>query len=369
MCLMLTAAPMVKVPPPSSRIRAHHPHRASRALGLGYVPLLDSAPLIVAHELGFFEREGVSVNLRRQPGWASLRDKMLYGTLQAANAPAGCLYAINAGAAPAAGRCLSAFVTSAQGNAITLARRLHDRGIRSVDDLRAEVRARGSVQLTFGIVSPHSSHAHLLRLFLQRGGMEPDKDVRVVVLPPQQMVDSLAAGHIDGFCAGEPWNTFAVREGLGWIAADSGSLAPLHPEKVFLVHEALANDRHDEHMGLLRGLQQACQYCAEPNNRDVLIKLMLRWVFVDIPEKVLAASFDSPLAPIFSHPGLHAPTPEKARWVLAELRRHQLASATASDAELLSGFREDLYELLPSDELPLSAVVGGPETVGALSRH
>ena len=310
---------------------------------IGFLSLLDAAPLVAAHELGLFEAEGLATTLRRQPGWATIRDKILYGAIDAAHAPGGFLYAINAGATPNVGRCVSAFVLSAQGNAITISRRLHDRGIRHAADISAEARARRPEVLTLGIVSQHSSHAHLLRGWLQRGGVDYRNDVRIVVLPPQQMVASLAAGHIDGFCAGEPWNTLAVSEGYGWIAADSGALTPLHPEKILLVHEDFARDQPEAHLRLLRAQREACGWCADPSNRTALAKLLLRWAFVDVPEKVLLRSLSGPLAPVFDGPELHAPTEDKARWILGEMRQHGLLPASADDVELLASFRADLY--------------------------
>ncbi len=322
--------------------------RTGRLLRIGYVPLLDSAPLVVAHGLGFFEREGLATTLLRQPGWACVRDKMLYGEIDAAHAPAGFLFAINAGATSNVGRCLTAFIMSAQGNGITLSREQADRGVRDVKDLAAEVKARRSSVMTLGIVSKHSSHAHLLRAWLQQGGIDPDKDVRIVVLPPQQMVVSLAAGHLDGFCAGEPWNTRAVSEGCGWVVTTSSELAPMHPEKVLLVHEDFAQQHHQEHMGLLRAQQAACHWCAQPENRDMLVRLLARWVFLDMPEKLLREALSGPMAPIFEAPGLHEPSADKAGWVLGEMRRQRLLPTAIKDGELLECFRLDLHAQMNS---------------------
>ena len=318
--------------------------RTGRVLRIGYVPLLDSAPLVVAHGLGFFAREGLATTLRRQPGWACVRDKMLYGEIDAAHAPAGFLFAINAGATPNVGRCVTGFVMSAQGNAITLSKRLHARGLRDAKDLAAEARARRAEPVTFGIVSRHSSHAPLLRGWLEGGGMDPDKDVRIVVLPPQQMVASLAAGHLDGFCAGEPWNSLAVSEGHGWVVAGSASLAPMHPEKVLLVHEDFSQQHHDEHLGLLRAQLAACDWCADPKNRATLAKLLARQVFFDLSEKLLQQALGGEYTPIFSAPGLHDPSADKAGWVLGQMRRHQLLPKGVSDQALLTSFRTDLFQ-------------------------
>jgi ABC-type nitrate/sulfonate/bicarbonate transport system substrate-binding protein len=317
--------------------------RTGRVLRIGYVPLLDCAPLVVAHGLGFFEKEGLATQLCRQPGWACVRDKMLYGALDAAHAPIGFLFAINAGATPNVGQCVSAFVLSAQGNAVTLSTALYERGIREVKDLEAEIRARRDHRITLGIVSHHSSHAHLLRAWLLQGGLDPEKDTRIVILPPQQMVEGLRAGHLDGFCAGEPWNTYAVHEGIGWIAADSSHLAPMHPEKVLLVHEDFALQHHEEHMSLLRAQRAACDWCADPGNRPELASFLRRWVFTDLPEKVITQALASELCPVFGGADLHAPTHQKAQWVMTQMRRHRLLPLRSNEAELVQGFRPDLF--------------------------
>ena len=116
--------------------------RNTSLLRVGFVPLLDCAPLIAAVDLGICERHGLRVRLLRQPGWANVRDHVIFGELDAAHAPAGLLLAINAGLAPVPARCLTAFVFNEQGNAITLSKRLYNKGIRDLSDLALEAKQR-----------------------------------------------------------------------------------------------------------------------------------------------------------------------------------------------------------------------------------
>jgi len=314
-------------------------------LRIGYVPLLDSAPILVAHHLGMFEDEGLTTILQRQPGWACVRDKMLYGELDAANAPAGILFAINAGVTSNVGRCVTAFVTSAQGNGITLSSDLRARGILDLADLKSLIRKGNSRKLVLGVVSRFSSHAHLLTGWLRKGGIG-DEEARIVVLPPQQMVTCLATGHIDGFCAGEPWNSLAVEEGSGWVAADSAALAPMHPEKVLLVHEDFARARHEEHMAMLRALKEACLWCGEEENRPEMAELLRTGIFHDIPRTLIEGFLAGPLAPVFSAEGLHEPSLDKAGWILSEMRRAAMLPEGAADQEMLACFRADIFKLM-----------------------
>ena len=329
------------------------PPRAQRPLRIGYLPLLDSAPLVVAHSLGFFEREGLATALCRQPGWACVRDKMLYGEIDAAQAPAGFLFAINAGATPNVGRCLTAFVISAQGNGIVLSKRLADFGICDLATFAIELRNRHKGGFTLGIVSRHSSHAHLLRGWLQAGGIDPEKEVRIVVLPPQQMVISLSAGHIDGFCAGEPWNSLAVSERSGWVVADSATLAPMHPEKVLMVHEDFAREAarrtHEPVARAGSGLRVVRGPGQPPCSRQTAGAMGVCRAFGKAAPEISFRPIGARV--LRAKPPCSLPA-DKARWVLGELRRHKLLPTTISDAKLLANFRTDLYDSMRKDLIP-----------------
>ena len=321
--------------------------RGHYTLRVGYVPLLDCAPLIAAVELGICERHRLNIKLMRQPGWANVRDNVIFGELDAAHAPAGLLLAINAGLAPVPAHCVTAFVFSQQGNAITLSKRLYDRGIRDLADLAQETRHRREGEmLTLGVVSRYSTHAHLLRQWLRQGGIKPDQDARIVILPPAQMAQSLAAGHVDGFCVGEPWNTVAVAEGDGWLAGHSSTLAPGHPEKVLMVRRDFAEQRDAEHLALVASLFEAAAWCADPANRNELAAMLHREAFPGLTPKLLVRSLSSEDAPIFHGPDLHRPAPEKASWLVDEMLRHGLLTASAAvDTHPLEAFRPDIFDL------------------------
>ena len=315
-------------------------------LRIGFVPLVDCAPLAVAQELGYFHAEGVRVRPLRQPGWASVRDKLLFNELDGAHAPAGLVFAINSGLGSIQSRCLAAFVLNHQGNAITLSQRLHERGVRDRGDLLSEARARARYQpLTFGVVSRHSTHHHLLRQWLMDGGLRPGQDARIVIQPPQQMARGLEAGYLDGFCAGEPWDTLSVRRGLGWIAATSTELAPAHPEKVLAVRENIPFQRPAEHRSLLRALHRAAAWCDRPENRPELARILGAPAWLDLPADLLEASLRGPDFIQFHRPDVNEPTLEKARWLVGEMTRHELlpASTRPGDDSLVRSFRPDLY--------------------------
>jgi ABC-type nitrate/sulfonate/bicarbonate transport system substrate-binding protein len=257
-------------------------------LRLGFVPLTDCAPLVMAQELGLFKKFGLRVQLSRELGWATVRDKIVHGELAAAHALAAMPLAASLGLGSVACECLTALVLNQHGNAITLSQELWKRGVRDGKTLREEIhRTRREKVFTFGIVFPFSSHRQLFRNWLSAHGIDPERDVRFVVVPPPQMVANLKAGHLDGFCVGEPWNSLAVHARTGWIAATSVELDPGHPEKVLMVRGDFAAKRSSEHLALVAALREACEFCDQPENHAHIAATLARPEFVGVPEEIL----------------------------------------------------------------------------------
>src|SRR5437773_1373784 len=230
----------------------------ARVLRVGFLALTDAAPFAVAEELGFFARRGLRVELSREIGWATIREKIIYGELDAAHAPAPMLWSAQLGLGCPACDVLTALVLSVNGNAITLSRALWEAGVRDQVTLRdyARTRVRARTPVTLGVVFPFSSHHLVLRDWLVAAGLDLERDVRIVVVPPAQMFRNLYAGTIDGYCAGEPWNTLAVSEGVGWCPTWSAALQPSHVEKVVMVTRRFAETSPAEHAALLRALAE-----------------------------------------------------------------------------------------------------------------
>ncbi len=338
----------------------------AQSLRIGFLSLTDAAPFIVAQELGHFARHDLRVTLSREIGWATIREKIIYGELDAAHAPAPMLWSVQLGLGCPACEVLTAFVLNLNGNGITLSRELWDAGVRDGATLREHARARRTrPPLTFGVVFPFSSHHLLLRDWLRAAGLEPERDVRVVVVPPAQMFRNLAAHTIDGFCSGEPWNTLAVREGAGWCPTWSAALRPGHVEKVMMVTRRFAEQRSREHAGLVRALAEAAAWCDEPQHRERLAEILAAAPYLNLPSRVIAPAllgrFDCGNARVESVPDFHifhrgeanVPTVEKAEELQRALGAAGLLPAlTAKDPELPRRlFREDLHrELLPPNQ-------------------
>lgn len=333
--------------------------RVPRRLRLGYVPLIDAAPLVVAQEKGLFARYDLRVELSREPGWATIRDKVIYGEIDAAHAVAGLPFAATLGLGSIVCECVTALVLNLHGNAITLSRDLYDRGVRDAKSLKQLIdRERGEKTYTFGVVHPFSSHNFLLRQWLRGGRIDPDKDVHIVVVPPPQLFANLRAGNIDGYCVGEPWNSVAVRANVGWCVTTSAELAPNHPEKVLMVKREFAEQHVEEHVRLVAALLEACAFCDHPDHREELVALLSRSTYLNLPvqnlRQSLVTSFDCgfgrtrPVSDflVFHRHGANEPSLDKAAWVINHIIHSGLASQPDGTVRNTANkvFRTDLFE-------------------------
>ncbi len=316
---------------------------------IGFIPLTDCAPLLVARRLDLFRRHGVRVELSCEVGWATIREKLLYGQVDAAHAIAGLALAMRLGLSTPPCRVVAPFVFNLHGNAITLGRDLWNRGVRDAASLKKLIRSTTSRRFTFGTVSRYSSHYFMLRQWLAAGGIDVEKDVRIVVLPPTQMASNIAVGLIDGYCVGEPWNSVAVERGTGWIAATSEQLAPGHPEKVLLTTETFIERHTEEAQAIIAALKESCEFCDAKENRAEVAQVLAASGYFTGNEDMLKRSLVGPLDlgtektaeatnfHIFQRREANEPTSERGRWLLDEFIAHGLLlpSQRAEAAEAL----------------------------------
>ncbi|GAB3270176.1 CmpA/NrtA family ABC transporter substrate-binding protein [Parahaliea aestuarii] len=268
-------------------------------LRLGYLRLNDSAPLVMARELGLYERYGLAVSLEREISWANLRDKLVAGELDAAQMLAPLPLATSMGAGGMRVEVISGLALSLNGNAITVSRELAtelaQRGGLVADGAQATARAMGDYfhsaarkpELTFAAAHSFSCHIFLLRLWLQCGGIDPERDVRIIVLPPEQMVDSLARGIIDGYCVGEPWNSMAVHQGVGAIQATGYQLWNNSLEKVLAVTGPWHRQHTATHLRLRLALMEACRWLSDPAHRLQAAEVLARPEYLNLPVEIL----------------------------------------------------------------------------------
>lgn len=265
-----------------------------KTIRLGFVPLADAAPLLVARSAGFFEQAGLDVRLNAELGWGTIREKVAHGELDAAHALGGLVFSLILGTHTRPCNVRAEAMLSFEGNAITLSRRLWKKGARDGPSLRLLLRAESPRRPVFAVVSTVSSHHMLLRRWLENSGMDPDHDVRIVVLPPPLVGEHMREGHIDGFCAGEPWNSASVEDGEGWVVATSRTMDAGHPEKVLLLSESFAGRDPETARALRHALWKACKWCDEPGNRTALPSLFKEAGWFGLPDDVVRRSLTGP---------------------------------------------------------------------------
>lgn len=340
--------------------------RAPRPLRIGYVPMTDCAPLVVAQELGYFERHGVSVELCREPGWATIREKMFLGELDAAQAPASMVFELSFGYTGMATRCLTAFVTAHNGNAITLSNELWEMGVRDGESLARVIKKNPRRRFTFAGVLKYSSQNYLMRHWLLAHQIVPDRDVNMVVVPPPQVHGCLKNSYLDGYCVAEPWSSVGLLEGIGWCATLSSDFSPMHPEKVFMMTEESHLQDEERHVALLQALWEAAIYCDDPPNRVSLGELLARPEYVGVParalDNALTGAFDMGMgestpaddAVLFHRNEVNRPTMQKAAWVLDEIALHKLMPTFEKPpkGEIARCFREDIFDQMIANLSP-----------------
>jgi ABC-type nitrate/sulfonate/bicarbonate transport system substrate-binding protein len=329
-------------------------------LRIGFLPVSDCAPLVYASEAGLFAKYELDVELRRETSWADIRDKVVYGELDAAHAPATLPFLANIGLESDPCACVSGMVLSLQGNAITVSRPLWEAGVRDAQTLREHVyKLWGKRTLTFGVVFAFSPQELLLRKWLQSAGIVPEVEIRIVAIPPAQMFPTLKLGYIDGYCVGEPWVSVAVQAGVGRCIATSAELAPLHPEKVFMARQSFALGRAEEHERVLAALLEACAFCDLPENRPLLSQMLAHPQYVNAPAECVRAGlgglpeegdggpalFD---LSVFHRHNANEPGDDKARWLmdrLYELLQDKIFKARHLRTPVLKNvFRRDIFE-------------------------
>lgn len=318
-----------------------------RPLKLGFIPLIDAAPLIVAAELGYFDSEGVAVELSREMSWATVRDKVAFGTLDGAHMLAPLALAMSLGLAGLDPTPMAAPLALAlNGPAITLAARVAEaagpgEGAQGLARLIARRQAEGASPITLAVVFPFSVHNYLLRDWLASAGVDPDRDIRLTVAPPSRMTELLSGGVIEGFCVTEPWNATAVAAGVGTVVARGSQLWPRTPDKVFAVTEAHAAAEPQRLQGLLRALLRAAAWADAPENRAALAALLSQPAYIGADAGAIAAS----LSDIVFAREANTPRPVHGGWLLGQMMRWGHLPASADIPAVASRvYRPDLYE-------------------------
>jgi len=346
----------------------------SRTLRAGFIPLVDASVLIAALEFGFAQKEGLTLDLVKDVSWANVRDRLAFRQFDIAHMlspmPVASMLGLGSNPSPT----ITPFSLGRGGNAITLSTRLFARmrdeaalpetanaleNAQALAKVIEDLKTRGEPLPTFGVTYPFSSHNYEFRYWLAAGGIDPDRDVKLVVVPPPMTSDALAAGAIDGFCVGAPWNMVASERGVGRIVAAKQDIWPSAPEKVIGMRPEWA-ERHPETVSrLIVALDAAARWCDRPDNHDALSDVLAdsRYISapVDIIRRVLAGEFNlddqGHRRVIDGYFRFHAgfanyPRPSQALWIYSQMIRWgQTDLSGAGMRAAAAAYRPDIYRV------------------------
>lgn len=264
-------------------------------LRTGFIPLVDAAPLVIAHEMGFADEEGLALDLQRAPSWSTLRDLLVMGQIDAAHmlSPVPVAAALGLGGIQARLDAIS--VLSVNGNVVGVSQRLAERmrGNGYVFDF-SDAHAAGNAliaatdgQLRIGVPFPFSMHAELLYYWLGALGLPAPQALDVRTVPPTLMAQAMAAGEIDAFCVGEPWGSLAVENGVGTLLLPGAAIWARAPEKVLAVRNDWTRDAPDRTAKLIRAVWRAGRWLAAPGNRSIAADVLARPEYLDISSELL----------------------------------------------------------------------------------
>jgi len=256
----------------------------------GIIALTDCSSIVMAHELGLFKKHGIESTISKEASWAVIRDRLSLGENQASHILLGIPYASTMGlqGSPVKPMVIPMYLNR-NGQAITLNKALLDKGVKAPQQLKPvvmEAKAKGS-PMTFAMTYPPGTHAMWMRYWLAAGGINPDKDVSLITIPPAQMVANMKVGKMDGFCVGEPWNARAIADGIGFTAITTQQMWKDHPEKVLGFTEEFAAKNPKTVKAVMRAVLEASQWNDKLENRPRMAEVVGQPQYVNAAKEII----------------------------------------------------------------------------------
>ncbi len=262
---------------------------------IGFIALTDCASVVMAHELGLFKKYGLNVDVVKQASWASTRDNLLTGEIEAAHCLFGMPFSVYTGVSGQAGKEMYvAMMLSNNGQAITLSKEDFGGkvGYKALDQVKSVVSdLTGKKEVTFAMTFPGGTHDMWLRYWLAAAGVD-QKAVKIITIPPPQMVANMKVGNMDGYSVGEPWNGVAVKENIGFTTITSQDIWKHHPEKALVVNPDFANKRRNDLKLMMRAIIEASQFIDEKENVPQVAKTVGTTAYVNASADVIDARLE-----------------------------------------------------------------------------
>ena len=257
---------------------------------IGFIPLTDCAPIVVAAEMGFDKKYGIKITPSKEASWAAIRDKTVNGELHAAHVLYGLVYGVQMGIGGQQKDMNVLMTLNHNGQGITLSNQLKDKGVKDGKSLKRLLQNENR-DYTFAQTFPTGTHAMWLNYWLAANGIDPVKDVKTIVVPPPQMVANMRIGNMDGYCVGEPWNARAIYDKVGYTVATSQDIWPEHPEKVLGTTAEFVAKNPNTARAMVMAILEASKYIEATENRAKVAELISAKSYVNAPKEVILGRF------------------------------------------------------------------------------
>lgn len=264
--------------------------QSKEPIKLGFIPLTDCSPIVMAKELGLFKKYGVEVVVTKESSWANVRDKILTGELDGAHCLYSMPFSVYTGVGGKAGSEMKiAMMLNVNGQAITLSNDFCGKvGFKQMNKVAPVVNAKlkAEKEVTFAMTFPGGTHDLWLRNWMAIAGIN-QKSVKIITIPPPQMVANMKVGNMDGYCVGEPWGGVAVKQGIGFTQIASQDIWKDHPEKALVVNKEFSEKRREDLKKVMKAIMEACIWLDNPSNRKKAASIIGRAPYVNAPADVI----------------------------------------------------------------------------------
>lgn len=348
-------------------------------LRFGIIALTDCSPIVIAHEKGLFKKYGINSTVVKGASWAAIRDSLSNGDIHATHMLLGMPIASTMGLLGSPKKpMVIPWLLNRNGQAITMKAALKGKVGADPKALKPLVDAAkaGGTPMTFAMTFPPGTHAMWMRYYLGAGGINPDKDVALVTIPPPQMVANMKVDKMDGFCVGEPWNARAIADGIGYTAITTQELWPDHPEKVCAFTEEFAEKNPKTVKAVIKALHEASVWLDDMKNRPEQAEIVSRPTYINCPPDLilprLLGDYDfgdgrtkkDEKYMIFNSRDCNVPSAKYATWWLTQFRRWGMVDAAPDYAGIAKKvMRYDIYsEALKELGVTAAAESETPET-------
>lgn len=329
-------------------------------LKFGIIALTDCSSIVIAHEKGFFKKYGINSTVIKGASWAAIRDSLSNGDIQATHMLIGMPLASTMGLLGSPKKPMIApWLINRNGQAISLKKAFKGKVGGDPKALKSMVEAakKAGKPMSFAMTFPPGTHAMWMRYYLGAGGINPDKDVALITIPPPQMVANMKIGKMDGFCVGEPWNARTIAEGIGFTSVTSQDMWKDHPEKVCAFTAEFAEKNPKTVKAVLKALHEASIWLDTMKNRPEQVKIVSQATYINCPPEIILGRLqghydygdgrkkEDPYYMIFHNRNCNYPQPKYATWFLTQFRRWGMVEGPP-DYESISMqvMRPDIYE-------------------------